>query len=113
MSFDPVLADRLRELLAPVGPVREVKMFGGLAFMLHGHMACCVWNEGVLVRLGAVGVGAAVAAGQAEPFRPTGKQTALGLALVPEASALDDDDLQAWVDRAVAFVRTLPPKALT
>ena len=113
MAFDAVLADRLRDLLAPVGPVRELRMFGGLAFMLHGHMACCVWKEAILVRLGAAGVAEATAAGEAEPFQPTQKKIALGLALIPDAAALDDDDLQAWVDRAVAFVRTLPPKALT
>jgi TfoX/Sxy family transcriptional regulator of competence genes len=112
MAFDSVLADRLRDLLAPAGPVRELRMFGGLAFMLHGHMACCVWGEGVLVRLGAEGVARAVAAGEADAFRPSGKQTALGLALVADAVCLDDDDLQAWVDRAVAWVRTLPPKGL-
>ena len=113
MAFDAVLADRLRDILAPLGPIRELKMFGGLAFMLHGHMICCVWGEGILVRLGAEGVALAVAAGEAEAFRPTGKNTALGLALVPDAASLDDDDLQAWADRAAAFVRTLPPKALS
>jgi TfoX/Sxy family transcriptional regulator of competence genes len=113
MAFDPVLADRLRDMLSPIGFIREVKMFGGLAFMLHGHMACCVWNEAVLVRLGVEGVAQAVAAGEAELFQPTSKRTAFGLALVPDAASLDDDDLQAWVDRCVAFVRTLPPKGLT
>ena len=80
--------------------------------LLHGHMGVCVWGESILVRLGAEGVAQAVAAGEAEAFRPTGKTTALGLALVPDAASLDDDDLQAWVARALAFVRTLPPKAL-
>lgn len=110
MAYDSVLADRLREMIAPIGPARELKMFGGLAFMLRGHMVCCVWGEGILVRLGAEGVAAAAAAGEAELFHPSGKR-AVGLALVPEASALDDEELQAWVDRAAAFVATLPPKA--
>ncbi len=71
MAFDPVLAERLREMLASVGPVREVRMFGGLAFILHGHMCVCARNDEIYVRLGQEGVARAIAAGEAQPFRPT------------------------------------------
>jgi hypothetical protein len=111
MAFDPILADRLRDIFATIGPVRELKMFGGLAFMLHGHMCCCVWGEAVVARLGAEDVAGAIAAGEAQSFSPSGRPAA-GLAMVADAASLDDDDLQAWVERAAAFVRTLPPKAI-
>src|ERR1700743_2308289 len=97
MAFDSVLAERLREMLAPVGPIREVRMFGGLAFMLHGHMCICVRNDEGYVRLGQEGVERAIGAREAQPFRPTGGKQAFGLATVPNASALDDDELEAWV----------------
>jgi TfoX/Sxy family transcriptional regulator of competence genes len=112
MAFDQALAERLRDIFSPIGPVREVRMFGGLAFMLHGHMCVCARDEEIYVRLGQDGVAAALAAGEAEPFHPNKKATAVGLATVPEAASLDDGDLQSWVERAAAFVRTLPPKAL-
>src|SRR5438067_575900 len=106
MAFDTVLADRLREMLAPAGRVREVRMFGGLAFMLAGHMCVCVRGDEIYVRLGHDGVAQAIAAGRAQPFHPTGRNQALGLATVPDASALDDDELDAWVRQASDFVRT-------
>ena len=111
MAFDPVLAERVRDFLAPIGAAREVRMFGGVAFMLQGYMAVCVRGEDVYVRLGNEGSAAAVAAGEAEPFYPSGKR-AIGLVTVPEASGLDDDDLQRWVERGAGFVRTLPPKEI-
>ena len=109
MAFDPVLAERVRDLFAAIGPVREVRMFGGIAFMLHGHMCICVRNDDIYVRLGPEGSAAAVASGEAQPFYPSGKR-AIGLVTVPDAAGLDDDDLQAWTERGAAFVRSLPPK---
>ena len=112
MAFDAVLADRLRELLAPHGPIREVKMFGGLAFMFQGHMCVCARDEEIYVRLGQAGVSEAIARGEAQPFHPSGGKQAFGLATVPEAAALDEADLESWVERSVRFVRSLPPKAV-
>ena len=42
------LADRIREVLADLGVdgVREQKMFGGLAFLVDGHMAVAASREG-------------------------------------------------------------------
>ncbi len=113
MAFDAVLAERLRDIFQPIGPVREVRMFGGIAFMFHGHMCVCVRDEEIYVRLGQDGVSAAIAAGEAQAFRPTRNATAIGLATVPDAASLDDEDLEAWVHRAAAFVRTLPPKPIS
>jgi hypothetical protein len=41
MAYDPGLAQTLRDALADL-PITEKKMFGGLAFLLHGHMVCGV-----------------------------------------------------------------------
>ena len=38
MPYDEDLANRIRELLADEGAVTEKKMFGGLAFLVNGHM---------------------------------------------------------------------------
>ncbi|MDY6997414.1 MAG: RNA methyltransferase, partial [Actinomycetota bacterium] len=42
MGYDPELADRVRELISPAGRVEEKPMFGGLAFLLNGHMSVAV-----------------------------------------------------------------------
>jgi TfoX/Sxy family transcriptional regulator of competence genes len=54
MAFDPELAERLRAVLAATAPVPpiEKKMFGGLTFMVRGHMCCGVMGEDLLVRVG-------------------------------------------------------------
>jgi hypothetical protein len=49
MAFDPGLAQSLRDALAD-HPITEKKMFGGLAFLLHGHMVCGVHKGGAMVR---------------------------------------------------------------
>ncbi len=112
MAFDAVLAERVRELFAAIGPIHEIRMFGGIALMLHGRMCVCVRNDELYVRIGQEGAAAAIAAGEAQPFNPTRDKQAFGFVTVIEASALDDGDLEAWVERAVNFVRTLPPKAI-
>lgn len=38
MAYDVELADRLREVLAGEPEVTEKRMFGGLAFLVAGHL---------------------------------------------------------------------------
>ena len=47
-GYDEELADRIREVLSDLGVdgVREQKMFGGLAFLVGGHMAVAASREG-------------------------------------------------------------------
>ena len=49
MAFDPGLAQTLRDALSD-WPITEKKMFGGLAFLLNGHMVCGVHKGGVMLR---------------------------------------------------------------
>jgi hypothetical protein len=41
MAYDEVLAHRIRELLGEQDRVTEMKMFGGLAFLLGGSPSGC------------------------------------------------------------------------
>ena len=112
MAFDAILAERLRELLEPTGPVREIKMFGGLCFTRQGNMVCGLMKgDGLILRLAQDEVEALVAEGRAAPFEPMKGKPAKGMAVIENAAELDDEPLAAWIDRAVAFVRTLPPKS--
>ena len=52
MAYDEVLAERVRELLAERTDVSERRMFGGLAFMVGGHMACGIAGDDLMVRVG-------------------------------------------------------------
>ena len=109
MAFDQVLAARVRALLDDAGPVRQVRMFGGLTFMLKGHMCCGVAGEALIVRLGAEGAAAVIEGGLAGIFAPAGRAVA-GMVSVEAADRLDTPTLKVWIHRAVTFVTTLPVK---
>ena len=55
MAYDEALAERLRQVFDGREGIRERKMFGGLAFMLHGNMCCGVAKDNLMVRVGADG----------------------------------------------------------
>jgi TfoX/Sxy family transcriptional regulator of competence genes len=103
--MDEELARRVRAALADADPVREVKMFGGVAFMLHGNMVAAASHRGLLVRVGEQGVTDALARG-AQPMLMNGRQMK-GFVLIatPDARAV-----KSWLRVALEFVQTLPAK---
>jgi hypothetical protein len=110
MPYDEDLAHRLRELLAGESGVTEKKMFGGLAFLLHGNMTVAASHTGgLLARLDPADAGDWLAPPQVAPMEMGGRTMEGWLMVAPEAVATDDE-LTAWVERSAAFVRTLPPK---
>jgi len=60
MAFDELLADRVRACLQHVAGVSQRKMFGGLAFMIGGHLTAGVYGEGLVARIGAQDMDAAI-----------------------------------------------------
>lgn len=109
MSFDEGLVTRIRDLLEPRSDVVEKKMFGGLTFMVSGHMACGVAGEELMVRVGPDGYEDALAQPHAREMDFTGKALK-GFVFVATEGFHSDDDLAAWVERGVRFVTSLPPK---
>ena len=55
MAYDKPLAARVRTLLRPTSDVRERHMFGGLAFLIGGHMTCGIVGDELMLRLGTDG----------------------------------------------------------
>jgi TfoX/Sxy family transcriptional regulator of competence genes len=51
MTEDDVVRE-LRQALANVGTIREVRMFGGTGFMLNGNMVAGTFRQGLLLRVG-------------------------------------------------------------
>lgn len=110
MAYDEDLVHRLRELLVDEGAVTERKMFGGLAFLLHGHMSVSASrNGGLLARIDPADTDAAL--GRPHVARMVmGGRTMDGWITVAPDGLKTKRQLAAWVKRSVAFVRTLPPK---
>lgn len=108
MAYDEALADRVRKALGKRRDLDEKRMFGGLAFMLGGHMCCGVFRGGLIVRVPRAGTGSALKRPHAKPFDFTGKPMRGFVVVAP--GGLQGAALRRWVDEAVSHVGTLPPK---
>ena len=109
MAYDEDLADRVRAVLRPGEAVTERRMFGGLAFMLGGHMFCGVVKDTLMARLGPEAADRALDQPHVRPMDFTGRPTKGMVFVDPEG--LRGDALRQWVDTAADYARALPPKA--
>ncbi|QEC49502.1 TfoX/Sxy family protein [Baekduia soli] len=110
MPYDEDLANRLRELLSELDAVTERKMFGGLAFMVDGHLAVAASRTGgLLVRLDPADTDAALARPHAERMVMGGRSMD-GWILVAAEGVRTRRQAGAWVRRSLVFIATLPPK---
>jgi hypothetical protein len=109
MAYDIALAERVRAALAALDvDVVERKMFGGLAFMLHGHMAMGVVGGELMLRLGPDGAVAALRRQHVREMDFTGRPMRAMVFIEPAGTK--GKALTGWVEQAVEHVRTLPPK---
>jgi TfoX/Sxy family transcriptional regulator of competence genes len=110
MAYDEEFASRIRTQLASLDGVGERAMFGGLAFLLHGNMAVGVMSGGeLMVRVGPNATDDALSRPHTRRFDMTGRPMK-GWIVVDREGVQTEDELSGWVDRGVAFARSLPPK---
>jgi len=108
--FDEALAARVRPLLADQPEVTEKRMFGGLAFLLGGHMAVAVSAKGgLMVRVPPERTGELLAEPGVAPMEMRGREMRGWLRV--DAAVLDDDELAHWVEVGADCARSLPPQA--
>jgi TfoX/Sxy family transcriptional regulator of competence genes len=113
MAYDEDLASRVRELLGGDHDVSEKAMFGGLAFLVAGHMAVAASGQGgLMVRVDPAQTDDLVEEPHAEPFVMRGRPMQ-GWLRVDAEGVLTPDLLEPWVRRGVAYARSLPPKRAT
>jgi TfoX/Sxy family transcriptional regulator of competence genes len=109
VAYDEDLAQRVRDLLAARADVTERKMFGGIAFMLAGNMACGVLGEDLIVRLGEEEGRKALNEEGVRPFDFTGRPMKNIVYVSPELTS-DDAGLAEWVDAGADYASSLPAK---
>jgi TfoX/Sxy family transcriptional regulator of competence genes len=110
MAYDEELAHRVRELLASEDGLSEMRMFGGLAFLLNGNMSVGVSGQGgLMVRVDPDATEDALAQPHAREFVMRGRAMA-GWVRVDVEGVATKRQLAAWVRRGVEFARTLPVK---
>jgi hypothetical protein len=108
MSYDEGLAQRMRVQLGPLPGLTEKKMFGGIAFLLRGNMACGIHGDDLIVRVGPQRYQAALAQAHARPFYLTGRPMSGWIAVQPPGYEADHD--LTWIGQAVACARSLPAR---
>lgn len=109
MAFDVGLADRIRRVIPRNRAISERKMFGGLAFLMQGHMFCGVVKSDLMLRLGEDAAATALERPHTRPMDFTGR--ALKSMIYVDARGLDSDEsLQGWIESALKYVDNLPPK---
>lgn len=109
MPYDESLAKRVRAALIYRQDLEEKHMFGGIAFMVRGHMACGLVGDALMVRVDAADHDALVAEPHARTMDFTGRPMR-GFLLVDPAGTKTAATLKKWINRAVTFVETQPVK---
>ena len=106
MAYSEALAKRVREALAREKGIHEIKMFGGLTFMIGGHMAVGVVGQQLMVRVGPDGYQRALGRVHAREMDFTGRSIK-GFVFVEPAGISTKRSLTSWVAPAVAFAKSL------
>ena len=109
MAYDEKLAARVHAMLGHRDDVVEKKMFGGIAFMLHGNMACGIVKQELMLRLGPEAASKALKQKHARPMDFTGRPMT-GMIYVAAEGIKTAKQLRSWIDKAETFADTLPAK---
>jgi TfoX/Sxy family transcriptional regulator of competence genes len=109
MAYDDGLAERIRGLLEDRGKVAERRMFGGLAFLMRGHMTVGIVKDELMVRVGPESYADALSEPHARAMDFTGRPMK-GLVFVSPEGIESDADLERWVERGLGYAASLPAK---
>jgi TfoX/Sxy family transcriptional regulator of competence genes len=108
MPYDEDLAGRVREVVPAGAEVTERKMFGGLAFLLEGHMFAGVVGSELMVRIGSEATQRALELEHVREMDFTGRPAKNMIFVQP--AGLDGPALERWIIAAADYARTLAPK---
>ena len=108
MPYDPGLAERLNEIVDHSG-LEEIRMFGGLGYMLKGNMCVGIYKEFLILRVGVEAAEKILQQPHVLPMDITGKAMRGWAKIAPEG-IVEDEDLERYYNLALDFVRTLPEK---
>lgn len=112
MAYDEKVAERIRSALENRNDVREVKMMGGLIFMVKGHMCCGATGADLMLRVGPDAYKKALSSRHVRPLDIGGGRTPRAFVCVEAAGIKTTKALSNWIQQGVDFVETLPKKAV-
>jgi TfoX/Sxy family transcriptional regulator of competence genes len=106
----PELIERFETVAARHPEAQRRKMFGYPALFVGGHLVTGLFADRWMIRLPDDDLTALLALPGAAPFSPMAGRTMSGYGTLPVDVVADDAALDEWLARAIAHVRTLPPK---
>ena len=110
MAYNEDLANRIRELISTEPSLVEKRMFGGLAFLIGGHMSVSVSGRGgLLLRCDPAETESLRSKPHAGPFEMRGRVMD-GWLRVDAEGVRTKRQLERWVSRGVDYAHSLPPK---
>lgn len=109
MAYSEALADRIRQVFGRRRGLAEKKMFGGVGFLLHGNLCVGVWKTSLIVRLDPAESRALLNQPHVRVFDITGRPMK-GWLMIAAEGVESDEQLADWLERAAAFITTLPAK---
>jgi TfoX/Sxy family transcriptional regulator of competence genes len=109
MAFNEALAARVRVCLGTAPGIVEKRMFGGLAFLVHGNMSVGIHGDELIVRIEPDETDRALQEAGVRLFDITGRPMK-GWLLVSSTAVERASSLRQWVGRGVAYAQALPPK---
>lgn len=109
MAYDEGLAERIRGVLDEQTGVSEKRMFGGVAFLVKGHMSVGIVQDKLMVRVGPDSYDRVLRERHARQMDFTGRPMK-GFVYVVPSGYESDADLQRWINLGVSYVTSLPAK---
>jgi len=110
VAYDERLAERIRAVFEKQSGVHDVKMMGGLVFMVNGHMCCGATGSDLMVRVGPDAYEKALTRTNVKPLDIGGGRTPRAFICVSAEGIKTKAALRSWVQKGVEFVETLPAK---
>lgn len=109
MPYDELLAARVRNAVSSYSIFKEKKVFGGTCILINGNMACGVYKNDLVVRVGIEKHQEVMSRPNTKLFDITGKAMKGWVMVEPEGCA-SENDLKQWIELGVGYARTLPEK---
>lgn len=107
MAYDEVLAQRVREALRTDAEMTERRMFGGLAFLIGGHMCCGVVRDDLMVRVGSKRYEAALKKAHVREMDFTGRPLR-GMVFVSAKGLRTAAALRGWISLGIQAAKDEP-----
>lgn len=107
--YNRELEERIDHSLRRFGPVTKKMMFGGISYLINGHICFGIYKESLVLRTGREESAELIKAGKAGPLNITGRAMR-GWVLVPPDVIETDQELLKMLTLGAGYVQDLPKK---